>query len=287
MLIRTLLALVDGKDGSEAVLHTGFAVARQFDAHIVVLHVRPDPSEALRGVEIGGATWPMASDVVKAAKQTAEETASKLCAMFDDYVARNEVPIAQAPTARSAFSAEFCERSGRENIVLALLSRRTDFIVVNRLSEQARSSLSLLGALTDTGQPALVAPSEPVESLGRNIAIAWDGSVEAARAVEAALPFLSGADEIVVLTTPEGATAMANPEDVVEHLAWHDIAASVRVYEAEPQTVGQQLLAEVGKIGADLLVIGGYSRTPVDVMHLGAVTHHVIAESNLPIFIGN
>ncbi len=287
MLIRTLIALVDGRDGSEAVLHTGIAVARQFDAHIMVLHVRPDPSEALRGAEIGGATLRTAYDVVEAAKQTAEETALKLCAMFDDYVARNAVPIAQAPTARGTFSAEFCERSGRENVVLALLSRRADFIVVSRLNAEARLSLSLLGELTDTGQPALIAPSAPVENLGRNIAIAWDGSVEAARAVEAALPFLSSADKIVVLTTPEGATVLAKPEDVAEHLAWHDIAASVHVYEAEPQTVGQELLAEVGKIEADLLVIGGYSRTPVDEVHLGAVTKHVIAESNIPIFIGN
>ena len=44
----------------------------------------------------------------------------------------------------------------------------------------------------------LLAPADPPDSFGRRIAIAWNGSMQATRAVSSAMPFLTKADEVLI-----------------------------------------------------------------------------------------
>ena len=56
-----------------------------------------------------------------------------------------------------------------------------------------------------------MAPSRPPARLNETVVIAWTETPEAARAVAAAMPFLAGADRIVVLTVNEGARRTSSP----------------------------------------------------------------------------
>jgi hypothetical protein len=77
-------------------------------------------------------------------------------------------------------------------------------------------------ALFQSGRPVLVVPDEGVkESTFDRVVIAWKESIEAARAVAAAQPFLLRASEVHLITVGENAEVVASLEDVEQYLQLH------------------------------------------------------------------
>jgi nucleotide-binding universal stress UspA family protein len=132
----------------------------------------------------------------------------------------------------------------------------------------------------------LVAPPKAPAKLGGTVAIAWNGSAQAARAVEGALPFLAGA-KVTVLTAAEKDEFVAAPAELSAYLAWHGVSASTATVEADSDAAGEALLAEAGKLGADLLVMGGYGHSRVREVILGGVTYHVLGNAEIPVLMAH
>jgi nucleotide-binding universal stress UspA family protein len=118
--------------------------------------------------------------------------------------------------------------------------------------------------------------------LGGPALIAWNGSVESARAVAASLPLLKLATSVVVLTQAEGGPASADAPAMADYLAWHGIKATAVTCEARQTGVGAQLLGEVEQRKASLLVMGAYTHSRVRQMVFGGVTKHVLANARVP-----
>ena len=80
--------------------------------------------------------------------------------------------------------------------MLVRRGRLADLIVVARTGRSRRlGQVTLSRALFETGPSGAGGrPREEAESLGQRIVIAWNGGVEAARAITAALPFLAEAE---------------------------------------------------------------------------------------------
>ncbi|MFQ5958209.1 MAG: universal stress protein, partial [Alphaproteobacteria bacterium] len=133
----------------------------------------------------------------------------------------------------------------------------------------------------------LVVPPDARASLAHRVVVGWNGSVAAARAVAAAMPFLAAADAVTVLTTREGAEPRAAANDLALHLAWHGVGASAQTFETGGLSVGQALLAEAQDLGCDLLVIGGYGHGRMRELILGGVTRHLLAAAAMPMFVAN
>lgn len=142
----------------------------------------------------------------------------------------------------------------------------------------------LKSTLKDAGRPVLVITDEVPTNFGRVIAIAWNGSVEAARAVTASLPLLAQAERVVILTFVTPNTEASKSEDLRLYLSRHEISADVQVHEAG-QSVGDDLLNAVDGVSAELLVMGGYTRSRARQTLFGAVTHHVLENSSLPLLM--
>ena len=88
-----------------------------------------------------------------------------------------------------------------------------------------------------------------------------------------------------VLTTKKRAAMRPNADDVVEYLSWHDVKAESRVMDTAHRSVGEALSAEAAASGADLLVIGSYSRRRLREMVMGGVTRHLLERANLPLLM--
>lgn len=115
-------------------------------------------------------------------------------------------------------------------------------------------------AILDSGRPVLVIPrSGKIEPIGTRIALAWNASREASRALHDTLPLMAGAREVTLLSVPRGAAPMPGdlPEmDVVGHLAGHGVLARFERIRAEDIGVMDLLLSRAFDLGADLLVMG-------------------------------
>ncbi|MGB5735133.1 MAG: hypothetical protein WBM40_11900 [Thiohalocapsa sp.] len=51
-----------------------------------------------------------------------------------------------------------------------------------------------------TGRPVMIVPPKPASVIGSHIGIGWNGSAEAARAVGAAMAYLTTAESVTIFT---------------------------------------------------------------------------------------
>lgn len=287
MPISSLLVPISGTDASKAAMDVAFTVAKELKAHIDALHVRPDSRDAvpILGEGVSGA---LIEEIMDVAETEAGERAGKARAMFDEFVKRYGVAVVDGPTTGSA-SASWVEVTGREDEVTTLRGRLSDATVVSRPTPETdiAATMTLNAALFDTGRPVLVAPPGFSGSVGTRIAISWNGSAEAARSIGAAMPLIERAREVVVLTAVGEVQSAPTIPDMLTYLAWHGVKATTHTLQSVNKIVGDVLLKDCSHIGADLLVMGAYTRNRLRQMILGGVTRHVLENATIPLFMSH
>jgi nucleotide-binding universal stress UspA family protein len=118
--------------------------------------------------------------------------------------------------------------------------------------------------------------------------VAWDGSAQAARAANDALPFLRAADlvEVVSVVGEKDLPTSAAGAAFAPHLARH----GVRVSAIDVPVVGEvaeTLRGRAGEVGADMLVMGAYRHSRLQEWFLGGVTQSLLNRSPLPLFLAH
>lgn len=153
-------------------------------------------------------------------------------------------------------------------------------------AEHIEATLSIEAALFSTGRPLMAVPRDWQGAVATRVAIGWDGSAEAARAVADAQPLLRLADSVVVIGVGDAMTGTAAPDAMVNALAWRGIAASATTAEAA-DGVGASLLAAANAADCDLLVMGGYGHSRLREMILGGATRGVLGAGTLPVLMSH
>ncbi|EKV27582.1 UspA [Caenispirillum salinarum AK4] len=285
--IKTILAVVGDAQAGRVPMETAFVVARGLSAHVQVMHVRPDPAQSvpLVGEAMSGA---MVDEMMQVAEREGKNRAQATRAMFDEYCGRYAVPVNVEPPGLPEMSAEYREETGAEDEVVATAGRVADLIVVGRGGEESEPSamVTLHTALMESGRCVLLAPSETPSGIGGHIAIAWNGSAEAARAVAGAMSLLTRAKTVTLLVVERGGEG-AGPQDLVSHLAWHEVPVHVRHLHGEGASVGSMLLKTSEEVGADLLVMGAYTHSRLRQLFIGGVTRHVLEHAKLPVLLSH
>jgi nucleotide-binding universal stress UspA family protein len=274
MTIKAILALADGGAGTEATLGTALLVAKGFSAHLDVLHVRADP-ETMVPIVGEGMSGAMVEQVMDAMVKSIETRANaaraayqRVCEPAGDVVAWRTV-------------------TGREPEVTAAAGRLADLIVLGRpdSAEEAPMAATIDAALFDTGRPILVAPPTAVTAVGSRVLVAWNGTAQAARAVAVALPFLLKAQQVII-AVGGGEDGPAPATGLVAYLERHGVRATIEGFVVS-HGIGKSLLEHVGRLGADLLVMGAYGHSRLHEMILGGATREVLAGAGVPVLMGH
>jgi nucleotide-binding universal stress UspA family protein len=285
MSIRIILTPLFGDDADVAAAQAAFAVTRRFDAHVEGLFARIDPLDTIPIVGEGVSPTVM-DDLTRAAEVEMDKRASAAKAHFEAARTAAGVALAEGPPAPGGTSARWSEITGRREEVIPHKARVSDLVV---FGAQPSDSAELGGAIETTlvaaGRPLLLAP-KGVQTIGERVALAWNDSAEAARALAFALPFLEAASAVNVLTAETWRTRFEATEDLAGYLAWRGIACERRAIEAEDD-VGAALLQAASEAGADLLVMGGYGRSRLRELVLGGVTRHVLTHAQLPVLLAH
>jgi nucleotide-binding universal stress UspA family protein len=136
--------------------------------------------------------------------------------------------------------------------------------------------------LIDSGTPALVLPYiDTGRSVGQSVLVAWKASRSSALALRAALPFLTRAAEVRLLSWGDDTAPAAQA-----FLRLHGIDARL---ETSPETdvLGDRLLSRAADVGADLLVMGCYGHSRAREFVLGGVTRTILGSMTLPVLMAH
>jgi hypothetical protein len=171
-------------------------------------------------------------DVILAAGVTREvieretlEAAATARGRFVDSRKRAEVPEA-AEVWLDSCVATWSEQLGDIETVVVRLGRVSDLIVVPRPSSSSvQGQLCFDAAVFESGRPTLVIGEKLPFAITNHVMIAWNGSLEASRAVLGALPLLYLADRVSIFCAPQYETEGVDPADLAEALHWHGIRA--------------------------------------------------------------
>jgi nucleotide-binding universal stress UspA family protein len=286
MSIRKILAPVDGSERSRTALRTAFQVGQIFGAHVLAMHVRVDPTQAVPFVG-EGMSGAVVQELIELTEREVAARAAVAREIFDQLQLSTGVPKLSVPASVGP-AAAWAESVGREEDTLVRCGRLADLIVVARPADpDSLGHVTLSRALFETGRPVLVAGLEEAESIGQRIVIAWNGGVQAARAISAALPFLAEAAWVTVIRVGhERDDATTGLPDVAEYLAWHGIMAETHPIVSRG-SIGEALTDAVSASGADLVVMGGYSHSRLRELILGGVTRHMLEKTVLPLLLAH
>jgi nucleotide-binding universal stress UspA family protein len=139
-------------------------------------------------------------------------------------------------------------------------------------------------ALFHAGKLVLLCPPLPVgPSLGAHIAVAWNGSTEAARLVTTAMPLLQQADQVSILQVADGSPELS-AEDLKDYLAWWQIEAGIHEF-AHQRHIGEELYTNAKAIGADVMLMGAYGHARSREIILGGASREVIEGTDLPVLL--
>ncbi|HVA12315.1 MAG TPA: universal stress protein [Stellaceae bacterium] len=286
--IKTILATASGGSATGGAIELACRFARRFEAHVEGFHAKPDLFQLLQyDAGIGSS---LSETYIEKFTADANAAAETVQAQFVAALGRHGMDLAPRgadalPGAIGA-SAVWREETGYGPALVARRSRFFDLVVLGR-SERAIDQMhsdAVEETLVLSGRPVLLAPANAPESVGEHVAVGWNGSVEAVRAMTAALPFLVTARETLIVSI--GDRHHDSARSAIDYLAWHDVKAKhVKVPTRTDLAVGHQLLRAASEEGADLLAMGGYGHMPWREFLFGGATRDVIASSLLPVLL--
>jgi nucleotide-binding universal stress UspA family protein len=172
---------------------------------------------------------------------------------------------------------------------LAEAATRHDMLVLDHAEEGRGSSWDIPGLVLKTDIPCIVLPHHGVHyTQFERIAIGWNGSPEAMRAVHAALPFLQGRQALLMRGEERDkypGLEWDPPFNIMDYLKRHGVTAEQRTIRAKHDDVGEVLLDEAMKFRADILVMGAYGRSRFSEWMLGGATRHVLTWADIPVLM--
>jgi nucleotide-binding universal stress UspA family protein len=285
MSVRTILAAASGGSASNGAIELACRYASRLKAHIEGFHVLVDPIAvfAAAGEGCGFAD----ASLIDSMAAEASETAAKAKRSFDAITAAHQLPhvaCAQASQDLGA-SAAWREETGYAPRRVAERAKFFDLVVLGRSDRVIHepSTGTIEQTLIYSGRPVLLAPAVPPANLGGAVAVAWNGSPQAVRALASSLPILANADAVSIVTV--GDTAQEGSSSLLEYLAWHGISAKQVNPALGDQHVGKALLDAALDDGADLLVMGGYGHQPWREALFGGATREILRTSAMPVLL--
>lgn len=171
----------------------------------------------------------------------------------------------------------------------ALHARYFDLSLIGWEAGNSTSRMTAEAVIFGSGRPAILLPELSDIAAMDHVAIAWDGSHVAARAVADARLFLERAERISVITVvDEKPLKEKDPgERLAAALRERGLNAEAVSTEAEDCPIDETLQQVAIERGCKLLVMGGYGHSRVRDFVLGGATEGVLTELKMPILLSH
>jgi nucleotide-binding universal stress UspA family protein len=178
---------------------------------------------------------------------------------------------------------------------LCLQARYSDLVVVGQADPEESTSRVIADlpefVVLNCARPVLIVPyAGKFETVGSNVLVAWDGSMEATRAVTNAIPLLKHAKNVAVVLFNTSKRSDVHGEqpgaDIALFLARHDIKVEV-LQQRTNIDIGNALLSLTVDHSSDMIVMGCYGHTRFREVLLGGVTMTILKTMTVPVMMSH
>lgn len=274
MQIREILVNIDIDAFSPALVDCAVDLARRFDADLIGISAA-EPNTVGMGYEGAAA-------VALLYEQEQHDIANRLAELERQFKAA--IP--------AGLNAAWQGYIDRPDIAVSRAARCADLIITGSnfggIDKNPQRSIDTGELLVRAGRPVLIAGMGQTQIKADRIVVGWKDSREARRAVVDALPLLQAASQVAVATIHEGdfAEEKASLEDVLAWMRRHGISPTG---DTHPSAGGpaETLEALAGRLGADLIVTGGYGHGRMREWLFGGMTRDLLADRNVHRFMSN
>jgi nucleotide-binding universal stress UspA family protein len=262
--MKNVLLLVHEDAGQESRFQAALDITRALDGHLTCLSVSIVPI--------------ILSDVYAVSVEAA---------LFEDEQARaaENRKTLEARLEREDVPWNWIDDVGNPAQSLKRHAGMADIIVVSRKldSEFLPDTLHIASEVVIGSDKAVVAVPETArgfEAAGHAM-IAWDGSDEAVKAMQSAVPLLQLARTVTIVEIGGAKGKLA--EEAATYLSRHGIAAVVVRRRARGEATADVLIAEAKGESADYVVMGAFGRSRLVEAILGGVSRQMLSESPVPV----
>lgn len=283
--IKKIVVPVRGDGKGDNVLRHAAVLAHRFDAHIDVSHVRAGAEDMIPfGVAVPEI---LKRQIISTSQSQADEREQQL--KYELHVLSQELNLTETdrPDGSKA-TVWFTEEHGRQVDMISNLGRLADLIVVPQPDKAARLGANTLrAAIFFSGRPVMMCPDQAApETIGARIAIGWNGSIEASRAMRMSMPLIRMAEGVSILTTGDTDVHRASASDLQQLLNMHGVANTIVQIENRG-VIGDRLLEASDSENADLLVMGAYHEGYARQEIFGGNAQTVVDNAQIPVIMAH
>lgn len=274
MILSPIMVQLDLDTPATGRLTAARDLARRFEAELIgfsVANVRVQvPAEAGQALE----------DMQR--KRRAEEIGERMAGLHKEFL----------DVAGDGPGTDWIGKIGDPTELLALHARSADLVVVGTpragdpYDRERRIDLGSL--ILSSGRPVLVLSEGEAAPRAETVIVAWKDVREARRAVVDAMPFLLAAKRVIVATVAdEGAEVRGSCAAVVRHLIRHGVKAEDTLVPKGWESAAAAIADLARRVGADLVVSGGYGHSRLREWAFGGMTRSLIREGSLNRLLSN
>ena len=278
MGLNDIVVYVDSSEATKARVGFAVALAKEHGAHLIGIAFAPTALLPLYGADVGFADM---SEVMASVKTQGANALQAFEARAKADGVSVEAELMQGMS--EEFPHDFAHAA--RHVDLAILGQPRDgdpLIGQYALVERC---------LFASGRPVIIVPAlTDKPSLEGTIVAAWDGSAEAARAINDALTFLKPASRVVLVVgvmSGQDDEQAPQTDDMMAHLKRHGVTAEALRVKAGEGDIGRLLLSTAKSLDADLMVMGAFHHSRWREFILGGVTLTVLEEATIPLFMAH
>jgi len=276
-MMKSILAVSEGGPDATMSFRLAARVAAEFDGAVDALHLPVGPAGGMvGGLAMSGEAMPL---IMNLDDERLEERSKESERAYKETLA-----LVKGATYTAAKTATLD--------AMVAMGRCSDLLVLGRPGADPENvaPATVEAALYECARPVLIAPPDPGNGDFKSIVLAWNGSFQAARALEYALPFLIKASKVTLLVVG------SKPDDVgasylARNLGRHGINPTIDAIDpgaVSGRARGRALLGYTHDNSADLLVMGAYGRGQVlSFLGLGGATGKVISSCRVPLLMAH
>jgi nucleotide-binding universal stress UspA family protein len=275
-MLKTILIGLDGSPYSTSAVDLGIQWARRFDAMVVGLGIIDEPSITRpEPVPLGAGHYKHQADATRLHR--AHRQVEQFLGQFA--LRCQEAGVASKLLEETGPPAEVIIREG-QRFDLVVLGKQTYF----QFATQDGPCDTLSTVIRSAPRPVVTIPEKL--GAGNSVVIAYDGSLQAARTLQAfeGSGVYQGCAVHIVSIAPQHAEAARHADRAAEFLRFHDVRVEVHPLASSAKPAGV-LLDQIRQHNGSLLVMGAYGQPMLREFFLGSVTRTLLKESPVPLFL--